>query len=102
MNNRELAHAFAQRQSGSSSTALTIRYPTIYSYATPIARHGDENTVAVNPNRYSVTTSGKHQGPVRAALSQAGYRDTGERIPQPHEGRYDPAYQDDWEVWRKD
>jgi hypothetical protein len=101
MNQRDIAAAFARRESGVSYSAMAIKYPIIYSYATPMAVHIDGHTVIVNRNRYSVTTS-KHQGMIGAALSMAGYRNTGDTDAYHHVGWYNPDYQSPFEVWKKE
>lgn len=48
------------------------------SYDTVIAEWLPDGAVAVNPEKYSVTTTGKHQNPLKGALARAGFSPTDE------------------------
>lgn len=54
--------------------AVIGRFPALYSYFTPIAVRLDEETIAVNPNRYSVSTSA-HRSAIENALRDAGWEE---------------------------
>lgn len=71
--NRQCAHVWAQQtQDSGRSNSMSFSGPTLYSYATPIARiyRGamGERIVLVTSETYSVTTSGKHMPAMHRAL----------------------------------
>ncbi len=103
MNQRELCHTFVNdgtKYAGGS--ALTISHDKLMSYVTPIAvRQPCEgrDTFAVNPNRYSVTTS-KHQTFLKGALAMAGYTDTGEVVDVRNSGMF-KSWQEPFTLWER-
>lgn len=71
------AWAFVDGRTFSRANIITDGQ-TIYSYGPhfPMARKLDDGTIAVNVDRWSVTTS-KHQSALRAVLASYGYAPTG-------------------------
>lgn len=71
------ADAFMQGRIFNRANVITDGQ-TIYSYGPhfPMARKLDDGTIAVNTDRWSVTTS-KHQSALRAVLASYGYAPTG-------------------------
>jgi hypothetical protein len=69
MNARELVHHWAhQTKPRGKASALSFEGPVIYSYSTAIGRILAPGMYLVNTATFSVTTSGKHQGPMRRAI----------------------------------
>lgn len=75
--NRQCAHVWAQQtQDSGHSDSMSFSGPTLYSYATPIARiyrsdaltDGGQRVVLCTSENYSVTTSGKHMPAMHRAL----------------------------------
>lgn len=72
MNARTLAHEWAhQIKPRGKASALSYEGPVIRSYQTAIGRILAPGVYLVNVANFSVTTSGKHQGPMRRAIPAA-------------------------------
>lgn len=80
----------------------TGRYlPVLYTYRTPLAVRLNEREIAVNPNRYSVTSSA-HLSELESALYWAGFEETDRTFRYPRkEGFYVPptSYRDEDYQW---
>lgn len=68
--NSMCAHVWAQQtQPHGHSGSMRFDGPTIYSYATAMAKiHAEQNIVLINERTYSITTSGKHMPAIHSAI----------------------------------
>lgn len=87
------------RSSSVSSTIDLASRPVLYSYETPIAFRTGYKEIAYNPNKYSPTTS-RHQSFLRSAMEKAGYRPHEETYTPLKMGKYEPASQEPFVVWK--
>lgn len=86
--NYEVARKFVERKIASTPTrscpgrhSMTAGGSYLLSYNTEIAYWLDEDRIAVNPKKYSVSTQG-HYRALRTALHESGFRETGEIVEQ--------------------
>ena len=89
LTNNEVVSAFlAHRNAESFTGALTSVYDRLYSYGTCIAQFDGDGNLYLNRNKYSMTTSSKHQSPLFRMAHTAHYNiiNVTQRVPR---GTYD-------------
>jgi hypothetical protein len=109
VNNKQVAAAFVAGQSGKGSN-FRSENGCLFSYRTQVAERLHDGSIAVNPRKYSQSTS-RQMSHLYNALIAAGYEETSERLEvEVHNpGRWNgqgPAWGPEWSsipfiVWER-
>lgn len=103
LSQHDVAQRFIEDQSGTASnfySEVGFYGRVLKSYATIVAVRLDDDTVALNPVKYSVSTSCQ-LSKLRSALVREGFRETEDTVSPPSSGSYYYRSNEPFVIWRR-